>query len=122
VAIELADVPAGKALREMARKAGISLVFDPRIGKSVNQTISLQVDEATVETGLRLIAELVDLKAVRMGNIVFVTDPVRADRIRKEEAIVIETTTSPTSAQIIGHRVSPPAGALGSPTATPSKR
>jgi hypothetical protein len=99
VPIELTNVSADKALRDIAHKAGISLVFDPRVGKAVHQTISLQVEEATVETGLRLIAELVDLKAVRMGNIMFVTDPTRADRIRREEAALVETHVTNANGQ-----------------------
>jgi hypothetical protein len=94
IPIELTNVAAHKALRDIAHKTGISLVFDPRIGKAVHQTISLQVEEATAETGLRLIAELVDLKAVRMGNVMFVTDPTRADRIRREEAAETQATTA----------------------------
>jgi len=34
---------------------------------------------------LRLIAELIDLKAVRIGNVILVTDATRAERIRREE-------------------------------------
>jgi hypothetical protein len=86
IPIDLNEVPAGKAIREIARQAGVAIVVDPRVAKAVNQPITLQLEEASVETGLRLIAELVDLKAVRIGNAVFVTDPARADRIRKEEA------------------------------------
>jgi hypothetical protein len=99
--IDFTDVAAGKALRDIARRAGISLVFDPRLGKAVNQTISMQVDDATAETGLRLVAELVDLKAVRMGNIVFVTDPARGERIRREEAMIVETRGTTPNVQIL---------------------
>lgn len=85
VTIDLNDVPAGKALRDLAKQGGISLVVDPRAAKNGGQNVSLQLEDVAVETGLRLIAELIDLKAVRMGNVILVTDAGRADRIRREE-------------------------------------
>jgi hypothetical protein len=85
VPVDLNDVPASKALRDLARQTGISLVIDPRVGKATSQKVTLELDEATVETSLRLVAEFVDLKAVRMGNVIFVTDAARAAKIRKEE-------------------------------------
>jgi hypothetical protein len=48
--------------------------------------VSLELADASVLTSMRLLAEFVDLKAVRMGNVVFVTDAPRAEKIRKEEA------------------------------------
>jgi hypothetical protein len=84
--IDIKDVPATKALRDIARQAGLNLVVDPRTSKLASATVSLELDDATVQTSLRLVAELVDLKAVRMGNVIFVTDPARAEKIRKEEA------------------------------------
>jgi hypothetical protein len=113
VPVDVADVPVGKALREIARKTGINIVFDPRIGKQMNQPVSLQVEEATVETALRLIAELVDLKAVRMGNVVFVTDPARAERIRREEAIVVEAREAATVNRAMVEGRDPARGIIG---------
>ena len=84
--IDVKDVPASKALRDIARQAGVSLVIDPRVAKAAAANVTLELDDANVLTQLRLLAELVDLKAVRMGNVIFVTDPPRAEKIRKEEA------------------------------------
>ena len=83
--VDVKDVPAATILRDLARQAGISLVIDPRLGSVIKANVTLQLDDATVETSLRLVAEFVDVKAVRMGNVIFVTDAKRAAAIRKEE-------------------------------------
>jgi type II secretory pathway component GspD/PulD (secretin) len=93
--IEIKDVPATKALRDVARQAGLNLVVDPRASKIASTNVTLELEDATVLTSLRLIAEFVDLKAVRMGNVIFVTDPVRAERIRKEEAATTPPSLDP---------------------------
>ena len=84
--VDVKDVPAATVLRDLSRQAGISLVIDPRLGSVIKANVTLQLEDATVETSLRLVAEFVDVKAVRMGNVIFVTDPKRAAGIRKEEA------------------------------------
>ena len=84
--IEFKDVSAAKALRDVAHQAGVNLVIDPRIAKAASANVSLELDDANVLTSMRLLAEFVDLKALRMGNVVFVTDAPRAEKIRKEEA------------------------------------
>lgn len=85
LATAVRDVAAGQALRDLARSAGLGLVLDPRIESATRQKITLDLDKVPVETALRLIAEIVDLKTVRLGNVVFVTDPARAERMRREE-------------------------------------
>lgn len=85
--VDVSDMTAAKAFREISRQAGINLIIDPRVNKAANQNVNLQLDDASVETALRLVAELVDLKAVRVGNVMFVTDPARAEKIRREESL-----------------------------------
>jgi hypothetical protein len=84
--IDIKDVPATKALRDLARQSGVNLVIDPRVAKAAAANVTLELDDANVLTSMRLLAEFVDLKAVRMGNVIFVTDPARAEKIRREEA------------------------------------
>lgn len=84
--VSVRELSAASALRELARQSGVALVIDPRSRKQAEQKVTLELEEASVETGLRLLAELVDLKAVRMGDVIFVTDAPRADRLRREES------------------------------------
>jgi hypothetical protein len=74
-----------KALADLARATGVNLVVDPRVAKEAQTPVSLQLDDATVETSVRLLAEIGGLKAVCVGNVLFVTSEERAVRIRKEE-------------------------------------
>lgn len=85
VAVDVTDVAASKAFRDVAKQAGVSLILDPRVSKNASGKVTLQLEEASVETGLRLIAEFVDLKAVRVGNVILVTDAARAEKLRREE-------------------------------------
>jgi type II secretory pathway component GspD/PulD (secretin) len=84
--VDVKDVPLHKALRDLAKQTGVNLVIDPRVMKQAQASVSLEVEDATVETAMRLLAELGDLKAVRMGNVLFVTNDARAEKIRREES------------------------------------
>src|SRR6185369_17926491 len=85
VSVDVAGEPMSKAIKDLARKTGITLLIDPRVAKEASTKVSLQLDDATAEIAVRLLAELADLKAVRMGNLLFVTNDARAEKIRKEE-------------------------------------
>lgn len=83
--VDVKDTPLHKALRDIAKQTGVNLVIDPRVMKQAQANVSLEVEDATIETAMRLLAELGDLKAVRMGNVLFVTNEARAEKIRREE-------------------------------------
>jgi type II secretory pathway component HofQ len=85
VTINLTDVPLSTALKDLARTTALNLVIDPRLGKEANAKVSLQLDDATLETTVRLLAEMANLKSVRMGNVLFLTTEARADKLRREE-------------------------------------
>ena len=85
VSVDVEDVPFGRAARDLARTYGVNVVIDPRVAKEAKRPVSLQLENAGLETTLRVMAELVDLKAVRIGNVVFVTNEERAEKLRREE-------------------------------------
>ncbi|MBI1833095.1 MAG: hypothetical protein HYR84_16770 [Planctomycetes bacterium] len=85
VTVDLEDVPFSKAVRNLARTHGINLVIDPKVAKQADAPVSLQLDNTGIETTVRLLAELANLKAVRMGNVLFVTSEEKAKKIREEE-------------------------------------
>lgn len=86
VSVNVTDSPLSGALKELARTTGINLLVDPRLGKEVDVKVTLELDNAMVETAVRLLAEISNLKAVRVGNVLFVTNESRADKLRREEA------------------------------------
>jgi hypothetical protein len=85
VSIDVVDVPLKKAVRELAKNHGINLVIDPKVATEADAPVTLQLDDTGLETALRLLAEMANLKAVRMGNVMFVTNEEKAKKIRKEE-------------------------------------
>lgn len=85
VNVNLEEVPARTAIRDLARSRGINVVIDPKVLKQAETPVTLQLDNTGIETAMRLMAELASLKAVRMGNVMFVTSEEKAKRIREEE-------------------------------------
>src|SRR5262249_30314874 len=73
------------ALKKIARAHGINLVIDPKIAKEAQAPVTLNLEDATLETAVRLLAEMGGLKSVRMGNVLFVTDAAKAEKLRQED-------------------------------------
>jgi hypothetical protein len=97
VSVDLDEVPLKKALRDLAKNHGINLVIDPKVSKQAETPVSLQLENTGIETALRLLAELAGLKAVRMGNVMFVTSEETAKKIRKEEKQHLDNPVNPIS-------------------------
>jgi hypothetical protein len=83
--VDVNQVPLDAALKKLARTHAISLVIDPKVMKEAQSPVSLQLDDATLETTVRLLAEMGGLKSVRLGNVLFVTNEAKADKLRQEE-------------------------------------
>jgi type II secretory pathway component GspD/PulD (secretin) len=106
VDVNLTDAPLAKAARDLGRRHSVNVVIDPRCSKQAQALVTLQLDGAAFETAVRLLAELADLKSVRLGNVLFITSEERASRIRREE-------------QGAGEGVPMVPGGLGPPVAGP---
>jgi type II secretory pathway component GspD/PulD (secretin) len=85
VNLDVEEVPLAKAVRELARNYAFNLVIDPKISKDSQKPVSLTLDGTSLETSVRLLAEMAGLKAVRLDNVMFITNEERADKLRKEE-------------------------------------
>ena len=86
VSVNLANATLSAALKDLARVNALNLVMDPRLSREADAKITLHLDDATLESTIRLMAEVGNLKAVRMGNVIFVTEPGRAEKLRSEIA------------------------------------
>jgi type II secretory pathway component GspD/PulD (secretin) len=84
VSVDVKEVALTDALKKLTEETGATLLIDPRQGEKAKGKISLQLDDVTLETALRLLTELGDLSTVRVGNVVFVTTEQRAEKLRKE--------------------------------------
>lgn len=84
VSVEVNNEALSKALRDLARRTALNLIIDPQV-KDAENKVSLQLEDATLETTVRLLAEIGGLKSVRMGNVLFITSEARANKLRKED-------------------------------------
>jgi type II secretory pathway component GspD/PulD (secretin) len=84
VSVDVKDLSLSDALRKLADETGVNLVIDTRQNDKARTKISLQLDDTTVETAMRLLSDLADLSAVRVGNVMLVTTESRAEKFRKE--------------------------------------
>jgi len=70
------------AAKQLAIDTGANVVLDPRLGDKGTKAVTLSLEDVPLETAVRLLAEVADLTAVRMSNVLFVTTPERAERLK----------------------------------------
>jgi hypothetical protein len=85
----LADV-----LNDLASQADVNIVLDRRVSDRARIAITFRVTNAPLDTVLRLLTEMVDLEALAVNNVIFVTTKANAQalaakvRAEKEQARV----------------------------------
>jgi hypothetical protein len=78
--------PLGQLLRDLAEKTGTTIVVDKRVGDKEERAVTVIFQQdATLAGALRVVTEMVDLKAVVLDGIIFVTTPAHAEQLRKEQ-------------------------------------
>ena len=100
------------AAKQLAADTGANVVVDPRLGDKANKAVTLKLDDVPLETAVRLLAEVADLRAVRMSNVLFVTTPEKAKALRKDGDA--PTSPSPLNPFFPGGGVPVP-GVIGGP-------
>jgi hypothetical protein len=86
VHLKLDRTPLQTVLQDLERETGVKVVFDPQAVRTPQTAITLDVNGVTVETALRLLAEMAELKTVAVGNVVFVTTQAKAAKMETERA------------------------------------
>ena len=84
ISVDFDKVEFAVALKQIARGTGVNLVLDGRVGKEAAAKMSLQMEDAPLETVVRLLAEMANLKPVRVGNVLFVTGKANANEMRQD--------------------------------------
>jgi hypothetical protein len=84
ISVDLDKVEFAKALRQLGRETATNLIMDMRVTKEAQQPVTLQMDDVPLETAVRLMAEMVGLKPVRVGNALFVTTKANATELRAD--------------------------------------
>lgn len=74
----------GAAVKQLAIDTGANVVVDPRLGDKSKKPVTLKLDDVPLETAVRLLAEVADLRAVRSSNVLFVTTVEKAKDFRDD--------------------------------------
>lgn len=78
--------PLEDTLQFLADCSGCTIVLDPTVGEKSKMPISVRLKNVPLETTLRLLAEMTDLRLVQIDNVSFMTSAEKALRLEKEEA------------------------------------
>src|SRR5262249_13800110 len=73
-----------QAIKKLAAETGTNLLIDTRVMKEAQTAVTLQLEDVPLETAVRLMAEMVGLKPVRVGNVLFVTSKATAQEMRQD--------------------------------------
>jgi type II secretory pathway component GspD/PulD (secretin) len=84
VDLDLEKQPLKKALQQLSQRTGVNLVLDPRQHAKGNEPITLKLEDAPLDVAVKLLAEIVGLRAVRMSNVLFITTAESSDGLRGE--------------------------------------
>jgi hypothetical protein len=76
--------PLGEALKALAEQVDTGIVLDPRVGEKAKAPVSANLPNAPLDTALFLMAEMADLRAVRLDSIFFVTTPEKAKALEAD--------------------------------------
>jgi hypothetical protein len=84
VNVDMDKVELAGALRQVAHDAGVNVILDTRVDKDLTAKVTLQLEDVPLETAVRLLAEMANLKPVRVGNVLFVTSKENANELRQD--------------------------------------
>jgi hypothetical protein len=65
--------PLKEALQELAQRVGASIVVDPRAGDKAKMVVTATFTKATPETIARVLADLAELRSVRVDSLLYIT-------------------------------------------------
>lgn len=81
VSINADNTPLKDLLQRYADQNGANIVLDPRVQAG---SVSLKLNDVPLESAVRLISELAGMSTVRLSNVLFVTSPESAQRLRPD--------------------------------------
>src|SRR5262245_12849916 len=107
-----------KALKDLSMDTGTNIVLDPRIQKQAeDHKVVLKLDDTPLAPAVRLMAEVANLKPIRVGNVLFVTTEERAEKLKTEVESV--PTTPKDSMEPVAMPMVLPAGPAPAPPVMP---
>jgi hypothetical protein len=73
--------PLGEALKELARQGGMNIVVDVRVGEKAKAPVTARFVNTPLDTAVGLLADMEELKAFALDNLLYVTTRENADRL-----------------------------------------
>jgi hypothetical protein len=84
VSVKFENLQLNAALRQLARETATNLVLDGRVSKKALNPVTLTLNDAPLETVVQLLANMTGLKAVRVGNVLYLTTKANAAELRAD--------------------------------------
>jgi hypothetical protein len=84
VRVDCTETRLMEAIQQLMHETGANVVIDPRLQDKAAQKVTLRLEDVPLESAVRLLAELADLRTIRMNNVLFITTPERAERLRAD--------------------------------------
>jgi hypothetical protein len=113
VNVDAQGMTLSKVLQQLADETGVNVLIDQRVEKQAERSVTAQFDDVPVDSAVRLVSEVASLKAIQVDNVLLITTPEHAARIRQEE--LEDRNMAPDSATggSYGRAVVAPAGVVG---------
>ncbi len=77
--------PLSEALKELARQSGINIVVDVRVAEKARVPVTVRLLNTPIDTAVRLLADMADLKPFLVDNLLYVTTPENAAHLEARE-------------------------------------
>jgi hypothetical protein len=94
VTVDCNETAFGTVVKQLGTDTGANVVLDPRLGEKAAKAVTLKLDEVPLETAVRLLSEVADLRAIRMSNVLFVTTGERAEKLRADADGPVQPSTA----------------------------
>jgi hypothetical protein len=83
VQVEAEKQPFDVLVKSLAKEGHYNILLDVRAGEKVKTPISAELYNVSLDTTLQLLSAMVDLRIVRLDNVLFVTNPETAAALEK---------------------------------------
>jgi hypothetical protein len=74
-----------EALQLLAEQAGLNVVVDARAGEKAKAAVTARLRNVPLDTAVRLLANMAELKSVQIDNVLYVTTPDNAKALQEEQ-------------------------------------
>jgi RNA polymerase sigma factor (sigma-70 family) len=79
------ETPLVQVLPRLADASGQNVIADPSAGEQLKTKITAKLNNVPIDTAVRLLANMANLRAVQIDNVMYVTTPQKAKQLREEQ-------------------------------------